>query len=266
LDELLEQLVADLAVAGPATAFWDVDAPATLDRMLGNPTDPLRPWISRYDLVLTYGGGQPVVRAYESLGARQCVPIYNGLDPETHFPVEPDETLWCDLAFLGNALPDRNDRVREFFLKPAAALQRRSFLLGGNGWRTVPVPPNVRRLGHVPTARHNALNSSALAVLNICRASMARYGFSPATRVFEAAGAGACVITDDWEGIEEFFTPEREILVVKNGTELIETLRSLAPEKAKRIGQAARKRALGEHTYESRARQLEKILANQAVP
>ena len=86
------------------------------------PTDPFRALIPRYDLVLTYGGGEPVVDAYAALGARQCVPIYNALDPTTHYPVPPDPRFAADLGFLGNRLPDREARVEEFFLRAAPRL------------------------------------------------------------------------------------------------------------------------------------------------
>ena len=79
------------------------------------------------------------------------------------------------------------------------------------------MPANVRRIGHVYTREHNAFNRTPLAVLNIARDSMAAIGFSPATRVFEAAGAGACLITDAWEGIELFLKPDEEVLVARDG-------------------------------------------------
>jgi hypothetical protein len=71
---------------------------------------------------------------------------------------------------------------------------------------------------------------------------MARYGFSPATRVFEAAGAGACIITDYWLGIDTFFEPGKEILVANNGNEVAHILTSLTQEKAAAIGKAALKK------------------------
>src|SRR5581483_5217194 len=158
--------------------------------------DPFRECIPRYDFVFTYGGGPPVVQGYESLGARLCVPIYNGLDPETHHPVPPDARFNADLGFLGHLLPDREAREGEFFLTTAEQLPEQQVLLGGIGWDTKALPDNVTNIGHVYTADHNAFNCTPRAVFNISRASMARYGFSPATRVFEAAGAAACLITD----------------------------------------------------------------------
>jgi spore maturation protein CgeB len=259
-DELLERAVLDLKRPGTIVAFWDVDAPATLDRMRENAADPFRALVPRYDLVLTYGGGDPVVKAYESFGAALCVPIYNALDPTTHCPVAADSRFEAELSFLGNRLPDREERVERFFLNAAALLPQRRFLLGGSGWADRPLPPGVRYVGHVYTKDHNAFNCTPLAVLNVSRESMARYGYSPATRVFEAAGAAACLITDAWEGIELFLEPHSEVLVAASGEEVAEHVRRLDPERARRIGRAAYERVLAQHTYAHRAAQLEALL------
>jgi spore maturation protein CgeB len=259
-DELLESAVLELKSSRKLVAFWDVDAPATLDRVQGNPRDPFRTLIPQFDLILTYGGGEPVVLAYGELGAKSCTPIYNALDPTTHFPVPPDPRFACDLAFLGNRLPDREARVEKFFLGPAQLLPEKRFLIGGSGWHDKPTPPNVRNLGHVYTRDHNAFNCTPRAVLNISRESMARYGFSPATRVFEAAGAGACMITDAFEGIETFFEPGVEMLVARSGDEVADQLRSLDESRAQQIGRAALKRVLAEHTYDHRAALFEEVL------
>jgi spore maturation protein CgeB len=259
-DELLEAAVLEIRRPEALVAFWDVDAPATLDRVQNDRGDPFRALVPRYDLVLTYGGGDPVVNAYTALGARACVPVYNGLDPATHHPVAADPRFEGELGFLGNRLPDREARVEEFFIRAAAEVAEARFLLGGSGWEDKAKPPNVRHLGHVYTRDHNAFNCTPRAVLNISRESMARYGFSPATRVFEAAGAGACLITDYWEGIEGFLEPEQEVLVARSGCEVAEHVRSLDPKRARSIGQAALRRVLAEHTYAHRAEQLEALL------
>jgi spore maturation protein CgeB len=259
-DTLLEAAVLELQRADTLVVFWDVDAPATLDRIERDASDPFRPLIPRYDLVLTYGGGDPVVRAYEGFGARECVPVYNALDPATHFPVPPDARFTGDLGFLGNRLPDREVRVEEFFLAAAEALPEKTFLLGGSGWGDKRMPSNVRYVGHVYTRDHNAFNCTPTAVLNVNRESMARYGFSPPTRVFEAAGAGACLMTDHWEGIELFLEPDREVIVARSGTEVAERLGSLSQEQGRRLGLAAQRRIQAEHTYDHRAAQVEALL------
>ena len=265
-DRLLEREVLNARRLGALAAFWDVDAPATLDRVGANPLDPFAALIPRYDLVLTYGGGEPVIRGYKNLGARECVPVYNALDPTTHHPVEADPRFACDLAFIGNRLPDREARVDEFFFRAAAASPNHRFLLGGAGWSDKPKPANVRYMDHVYTRDHNASNATPLAVLNVCRESMARYGFSSPPRVFEAAGAAGCLITDEWEGIEMFLEPGREVLVARDGLEVAEHLKSLTIERARAIGRAALRRIAAEHTYAHRARQLEAVLdAHQSV-
>ena len=261
-DELIAGIV-EHARPEALKIFWDVDAAATLDEMRQDEDHPVRRALPELDLVLTYGGGPPVVEAYEGFGAARCVPIYNALDPVTHHPVEPDPRFAADLSFLGNRLPDREARVEQFFLEPAAELSERSFLIGGNGWETKAMPGNVRHLGHVFTTEHNAFNCTPLAVLNVARDSMANIGFSPATRVFEAAGAGACLITDAWEGIELFLEPDSEVLVARDGRDVAEHVRSLTPQRAREIGASALRRVLAEHTYAHRGAQVDALLREE---
>jgi spore maturation protein CgeB len=225
-----------------------------------DPDDPFRALVPEYNFVFTYGGGLPVVEHYLRLGARNCHPIYNALDPETHHPVAPDPALYCDLAFVAHRLPDREQRVEEFFIRAAALAPDLTFLLGGEGWAGKSLPLNVRWIGHVGISDHNRVNCSARMVLNVNRASMAQVGFSPPTRIFEAAGAGACLITDHWPGTEEFFTAGEEILLASSAEEVVEWLRAFDRQQAAGIGAAMRRRALRQHTYEHRARQVDEIL------
>ncbi len=263
-DSLLEEEVPRATKPGALSIFWDVDAAATLERVRSNPDDPFRALIPQYDLIFTYGGGPPVVRGYVELGARLCVPVYNALDPTSHFPVKADAAWFADLALLANRLPDREARIAEFFFRPASLLPQKTFLLGGSGWEGRGVPPNVRTVGHVYTNQHNVLNASARCVLNVARDSMAANGWSPATRVFEAAGAGACLITDAWEGIDVFLEPGREVLVANDGEDVARLLRDLDPNRAREIGAAARARILAHHTYAQRAKLVDSILVTNA--
>lgn len=260
-DELAEEVL-KLKNYNNQVIFWDVDAPATLDGVFKDENHPFRKLIPKYDYIFTYGGGDAVVDAYNKLHASQCIPVYNALDPETHHEVPPVEKFNCDLAFLGNRLPDREERVEHFFIDVAQQLPHKSFLLGGSGWENKPLPSNVSYLGHIYTKDHNAFNCTPKAVLNISRQSMADYGFSPATRVFEAAGAGACIITDFWKGIDYFLEPEKEILVATSKDDVKEILTNLDPARAREIGKAAREKVMAHHTYHHRARQVENILLN----
>ena len=235
--------------------FWDVDAPATLHRMRSDGADPLREAAAGYDAILTYGGGPKARQGFLEFGARAYYSIYNALDPETHHPVAADPELACDVAFLGNRLPDREARVEEMFLRAAELAPDQRFLLGGEGWGDKAMPGNVRWLGHVPTAMHNRANCSAGMVMNINRISMADFGFSPPTRVFEVAGAGACMLCDDWPGIADCFEPGTEILVVRSAEDVAEALHANDASARRRIGDAFHARALRDHTYAQRALQ-----------
>ncbi len=119
------------------------------------------------------------------------------------------------------------------------------------------MPPNVRWIGHVPTAEHNRVNCSAGMVMNINRASMAKSGFSPPTRVFEVAGAGTCLLCDDWPGIDDCFEPGKEILVIHNAQDVVDALAGYDRAARREIGAAFHARALCDHTYAQRAAQAE---------
>jgi len=255
-DDLLEQRVLECS-KNSIVCFWDVDAPATIARMHANAGDPMRYAIPEYDAILTYGGGPEIQNAYLKLGARAYYSIFNALDVDTHHPVAAEDDLKCDVAFIGNRLPDREKRVEDLFLEAAELAPDKQFLLGGEGWGDKQMPKNVRWIGHVPTHRHNAVNCSAGMVMNINRSSMAAYGYAPPTRVFEVAGAGACMLCDEWPGIEHFFEPGKEIIVIDSPEEVVAAL-SLHDETArKQIGRSFHERALRDHTYAQRAKDAE---------
>ena len=261
--ELLE--VFALARPGAIRIFWDVDAPATLAELRAAPDHALRQLLPSLDYVFTYGGGPPVVAGYRAIGAPRCRPIYNALDPATHHPVAAEPRFAADLSLLANRLPDREARIDAFFLQAASLLPGSTFLLGGSGWEDKAVAANITRIGYVGTADHNAFNCSARAVLNVARDSMAASGFSPATRVFEAAGASACLITDAWDGIELFLTPGEEILVARDGQDVAQHVQALTADRAAAIGAAARRRLLRDHTYAQRAAEVDALLKAAAA-
>jgi spore maturation protein CgeB len=254
-DAELERRVPAECSATAMTFIWDVDAPATIYRMRRDGSDALRHAARNYDAILTYGGGPKAREGFLEFGARAYYSMYNGLDPETHFPVAPDPELACDVAFLGNRLPDRELRVEELFLRAATLAPEFKFLLGGEGWADKPMQRNVRYIGHVPTAHHNRVNCSASMVMNVNRASMADFGFSPPTRVFEVAGAGTCMLCDDWPGISDCFEPGKEILVVSTAEQVAAALHEYDAADRRAIGNAFHARALRDHSYAFRALQ-----------
>ncbi len=242
----------------PPVVFWDVDAPATLAEC-AQPSSALRRLIPHFAAIFTYGGGERVVQGYRALGARRVLPIYNAVDPQEYSPVAPSPDFACDLLFVGSRMPDREARFQHFFLEAARRAPSCRFLLGGPGWGDLVLPPNVRYLGYCPIPLHPVLNSSARLVLNLNRESMASTGYSPPTRIFEAAACGACLVTDAWDGIEEFFAPGQEILVAGGPEDVVRYLATITCEEAQAIGERARRRALRDHTYASRAATFERM-------
>ena len=201
--------------------YWDVDAPATLEAMANDPHHHLRRAIPSYDMVLTYGGGDARrIRLSRHGCPRLRTDLQCARPRHALFRRRRSRDSVCDLGLLANRLPDREQRVETFFIDVARSLPAKTFVLGGSGWETKDTPANLRKVGHVGTADHNAFFGSGLATLNVNRDSMARYGFSPPTRVFEAIGAGACLITDQWDGIDHFLEPGREVLVAATGAEV----------------------------------------------
>ena len=266
-DMELAEAVLDLRSPSTRVAFWDVDAPQTLASAAAEPVDTpgtFRALIPRYDLILLYGGGPPVQAAYANLGARHTRLVYNAVDPSEYYPVEPEPARACDLLFMANRMPDREQRAHELFFAAAQLAPDLHFILGGNGWGDCDLPANVRWIGHVPTAEHRSWNCSARMVLNVNRADMATNGYSPPTRVFEAAGCGSCLITDTWQGIETFFAPGEEILLARTAEDIVDHLRQTSAARARAVGAAARRRVLRDHTYAARARELDAVLSEVA--
>ena len=259
-DYLVHTLVAQRR-RGQRVIFWDVDAPATLAGLDAGEEPALAEALGDFDAVFTYGGGPPVERAYRQAGARFVRAIYNAVDPTTHHPVMPEARYRADMVLLANRLPDRETRLRTFFLNVAAANPDHRFLLGGSGWNRADASANVALLGHVPPGEHNAVNCSARLVLNVSRQDMARVGYSPATRVFEAAGAGACLVSDSWQGMERFLEPGREVLLAEDGSDVAAWLHRVDDDQAREIGERALRRVLDEHTYHHRALAVEQALS-----
>lgn len=264
-DELLNQGVLGCKSADTQVAFWDVDAPATLAAVEHDAFHPFRALIPEYDYIFTNAGGPRLIERYERLGARVCHPIYNGLDSTIHYPVPPDSRRACDLLFIADQPLAGERRVEQFFLAAAEMAPEFTFALAGEGWDSRSLPHNVRCFGSVDASHHNWLHGSARMVLNLTSESQAEMGYSPSSEMFEAAGAGACVITGPWEGVETFFEPGCQILVAHDASEIVDLLRTVDKKLAREVGGAMRRRALQEHSYAMRALQVREIL-RQSTP
>jgi spore maturation protein CgeB len=200
------------------------------------------------------------VELQSRLGADRVAPLYGWVEPDFHRPAEPIDIFRGALSYLGTFAPDRQDALTELFVRPAAQLPLERFVLGGAAYPDgFPWLPNIYFVRHLPPSLHCEFFCSCRATLNVTRQAMAAYGYCPSGRLFEAAACGAPLLTDTWEGIETFFAPGREILIVRSAEDVINAL-SLGDEDLHRIAQAGRERTLSEHTATHRAAEFIRLL------
>jgi spore maturation protein CgeB len=246
--------------------FYDMDTPVTLSRLEDGEAVPYIPeyGLGDFDLVLSYTGGRALAPLKSKLHAARVATLYGWVDPETHYRVPSDPKFASDLSYLGTYAADRHKALHELLIGPAKELHDCRFLVGGamypdaNEW-----PKNVKFLDHVSPPEHSQFYSSSLLTLNITRQSMARMGYCPSGRLFEAAACGTAVLSDWWEGLDTFFEPGREILIAPSTQEAVRWI-SFDREEILRIGQRAMEKALACHTAEIRAQRLIDIL--QVLP
>jgi spore maturation protein CgeB len=244
---------------GVPVVFYDGDVPMSLPEFGGMDTgfnyyhgaDP-----SEYDLVLSNSeGGIP--RLLE-LGARRAEPLFWAIDPELFAP-QPVEKQH-DVLFYGYGDKFRREWMRELVGEPSRRLPGTGFALGGEDFQG-----DIGRaavLGPTPYNVFPRAISAARVNLNVTRRSHATVPASSTVRPFELAACEAAIVSNPNEGIERWFEPGRELLVVHDADEATEAYRELLadPAQAEELGRRARERVLDEHTYTHRARRLLELL------
>ncbi len=246
-----------LACAGPLRVFYDLDTPITLAALGDGAVEYLRrEQMSGFDLYLSFTGGDILRQLEREYGVRMARPLYGCVDPEVHARVAPHVDFACALSYMGTYAPDRQQKLEELLLAPAQLLPTRSFILAGSlypwDW---PWPANLRRFEHVAPADHPALYSSSGATLNLTRDGMARAGWCPSGRFFEAAACGTPILTDWFAGLDQFFTPGEEVLVVNTAEEVLQAI--VHDERGlQQLAARARERTLQQHTGTSRAQEM----------
>jgi len=259
-------LVLDSAVA--VRAFYDLDTPITLEQLeAGKSLEYIGPrGLAGFDVVLSYTGGRALDELQIRLGARRVVPIYGSVDPWVHQPAAPRDEFKCDLSYMGTFAIDRQRALEQLFVEPARRLPSRKFLIGGAQYPDAfPWTDNIYFVRHLPPADHAAFYSSGRVTLNVTREAMARMGYCPSGRLFEAAACGAPILSDSWEGLDQFFSPGSEIFVASSSEQATAAIERSDSELLA-VGQRARERALDQHTARSRAEEFEAALQTALVP
>lgn len=242
----------------PVRSFYDLDAPVTLARLEAGESVEYLPvqGLRGFDVVLSYTGGRTGDALRTQLGAERVVPIYGSVDPDAHRPMPPKEAYRGDLSYLGTFAADRQAALEQLFLEPARRLPGKRFVMGGAQYPdSFPWTPNLFFVQHVPPPEHPAFYNSSAWTLNVTRAAMAAMGYCPSGRLFEAAACGTPVLSDDWDGLDQFFRPGEEVIVVRCAEDVAGAL-GMSDEQRTRIARRARERTLDEHTAAHRAREL----------
>lgn len=250
-----------LSLSRPLHVFYDLDTPITLANLeLGDLDYLRRDQIPGFNLYLSFTGGE-ILRDLEGrFGARRASALYGCVDPEVHARVPSLEKFRCDLSYMGTYAADRQHKVEELFLGPSRTMPNFTFVLAGSLYPKDWVwPENVKRFDHVAPAAHPALYSSARATLNITRDGMARCGYCPSGRFFEAAACGTPILSDWFEGLDCFFRPAEEVIVVSSASDVRNALESSEAE-LNSLAKRARERTLAEHTGDARACELLRYL------
>jgi len=244
--------------------FYDLDTPVTLSRFrAGESLSYLgERGLVDFDLVLSFTGGGALQALEAELGATQVAPLYGSVDPQTHRSVAPNERFRASLSYLGTFASDRQESLSDLFVQPARAMPDQRFVIGGAQYpQDFPWSPNIFFVRHLAPADHPAFFCSSRLTLNVTRRIMREMGWCPSGRLFEASGCGVPIISDQWEGLDQFFKPEHEILIARESNDVIAALQR-DDEELRQIASAARERVLARHTARHRAEELEELLAN----
>lgn len=251
-----------LASKVPVRVFYDLDTPVTLERLRQQGSVDYVPscGLGPFDLVLSYTGGRALLDLQELLGARKVAALYGSVDPRLHKPVQPKAKYGADLSYLGTYAEDRQPMLRRLFIEAARCAPEKRFLVGGAQYpENFPWAENIWFVSHVPPAEHPAFYSSSKLTLSVTRAAMAEMGYCPSGRLFEAAACETPLVSDWWDGLDDFFEPGREIIVASSTAEVLEALAGSRDE-LQQVGVAARERVMAEHTSDHRCQQLIQLL------
>jgi spore maturation protein CgeB len=246
--------------AGGVTAFYDIDTPVTLALLEDEACDYLySESICRFDVYLSFAGGRTLSMLEDRYGCRCARALYCSVDVSQYFP-EKRPFKW-DMGYLGTYSADRQPGLERLLARPAETWNHGRFVVAGPQYPAgVAWSRNVGRIEHLPPAEHREFYNSQRFTLNITRADMIAAGHSPSVRLFEAAACGTPIISDWWEGLDEFFEPGKEILVAREPEEVLSFLRELGQDEAAAIGKAGRRKVLNSHTAAHRAAELESHL------
>ena len=214
--------------------------------------------LSEFDAFFTNSKG--VIPDLVKLGAKNVHPLYYAIDPELFSPVKVDKTI--DVSFFGYGNEYREEWMTKMITIPSKELNGANFTVAGKGF-TIDLG-NANLIGDLSYSAFREFCCKSKICLNITRWSHTSVYASATARIFELAGYGACIVSQPYNGIEEWFEPGKEVIVVNSEEEAVDAYKRLLGDEKEReiIASRARERVLKEHTYRERAERLLKKLMN----
>src|SRR5947209_9659746 len=247
----------------PVNTFYDIDTPITVKSLkeTGRTEYLHKSHMPGLDVYFSFTGGPMLQELELSLGAPFAVPLYCSVDPEKYceLPINPE--FECDLSYLGKYHPHRQPKIQELLCAPAQRLAERKFIVAGPQYpESIEWPANVQRIIHLNPRHHAEFYCSSRMTLNVTHRDMVMAGYSTSVWLFEAAACTASIVSDNWPGLHEFFTPGQEILIPTSADDVVRYISDYDDSELRRIGRAARERVLTSHTSEVRAREFEQAV------
>ncbi|WP_207435436.1 CgeB family protein [Sabulibacter ruber] len=250
-----------IQTAQGVTGFYDIDTPVTLAKLAREDYEYLHPrLIPQYDMYLSFTGGPTLEKLEKEFGSPMARPLYCSFDPELYFPEPQEEKVW-DLGYLGTYSDDRQPPLEKLMLDAAREWPLGSFVVAGPQYpETIQWPENCEYIHHLPPAEHRKFYNQQRFTQNITRADMIKAGYSPSVRLFEAAACGTPIISDYWDGLDELFEFNKEILVSYSAEDTLNFLIHLPEDERTAIAERARQKVLAHHTAAHRAQELESYI------
>jgi len=245
---------------GIPVAYFDGDMPTILPKYAVGRGFKFNYYVdadlSEYDAFFTNSKG--VIPELEEMGAKNVHPIYYAADPELFRPIEVRKDI--DVSFFGYGSEYREEWMTKMITEPSKKINYVDFSVGGKGFGID--LGNANLIGDLSYSAFREFCCRSKICLNITRWSHTRVYASSTARPFELAAYGACIVSQPYNGIEEWFKIGKELVIIDSEEEVIETYKWLIDdeEERKKIGERARERILKEHTFRHRAEELVKVL------
>jgi spore maturation protein CgeB len=208
--------------------------------------------LSEYDVFFSNSKG--AIPDIKRMGARDVRTLYYAADPGLCQPLEVDKDY--DVSFYGHGSQLREEWLAKLIAEPSQRSREIRFVVGGRDFQ-VPLG-RAEFVGPVPYSEFGRFVCRSRINLNITRSSHTSVYASATARPFELAAFGACIVTQPYEGIQEWFNVGQELLVARSADEAGEVYAQLLgdAETAEKFGRRARERVLKEHTFYHRAREV----------